>query len=233
MCEPRVPGWKLSVSLTAGVLGLCWGVGSAEVSPAAASGQKPAAPPALQVDKSALLLLDEPAEEETPEFDPLHPVADNTRCYVCHVNYKEETFVQWHAKANIGCVKCHGDSADHIADEANLTPPGVMFWPSKVGFNCYWCHPQHNAPARDVILRWQELVAGKVDPNRVLCTDCHGAHRLKRRTIVWNKRTGALISKVSPASTNVPPRAAALPAGGQTADGPVVVDMPSPKTAAN
>jgi uncharacterized CHY-type Zn-finger protein len=224
MSESSVPGWKLAVALAAGVFGLCWSAGSEEMT---------AAPPKLQVDKGAPLLLDEPAEEELPKSDPKHPAADNTRCYVCHVNYKEEPFVQWHAKANVGCVRCHGDSADHVADEANLTPPMLMYWPSRVGFNCYGCHPQHKASAREVIERWQERVAGKVDPKRVLCTDCHGEHRLKLRTIVWDKRTRVLISKVRPTSTNAPPRAASLPFGGETADGPMAVDLPSPESAPN
>ena len=233
MCEPWVSGWKLAVVLAVGAVGLCWGVGSAEVSTAPASGQKSAAPAALQVDKSAPLLLDETAEEEVPPFDPKHPTADNARCYVCHANYKEEPFVQWHAKANVGCVRCHGDSPDHVADEANLTPPVVMYWPSRVGFNCYGCHPQHKASAREVILRWQERVAGKIDPKRVVCTDCHGEHRLKLRTIVWDKRTRVLISKVRPASTNAHPRSASMPLGGQTADGPVAATMPTLKKASN
>lgn len=233
MSEPRLPAWKLAVALAAGALGLCGGVGSAEMSPAPASGQTPTAPAALQVDQSAPLLMDEPAEEEAPKFDPKHPTADNGRCYVCHANYKEEPFVQRHAKANVGCVRCHGDSPEHVADEANLTPPLLMYWPSRVGFNCYGCHPQHKAPVRDVIVRWQERVAGKVDPKRVLCTDCHGEHRLHRRTIVWNKRTGALISKISPASSNAPPRSASMQSGGQTADGAVANDMPAPKSTTN
>jgi uncharacterized CHY-type Zn-finger protein len=214
------------VALAAGVLGLCGSVVGTDAPPAPASVPKPAA---LQVDKSAPLLLDEPAEEPAPPVDPKHPVADNNRCYVCHANYKEEPFVQWHAKANVGCTKCHGDSPDHVADEANLTPPLLMYWPSRVGFNCYWCHPQHKASPRDVIQRWQERVADKVDPKRVLCTDCHGAHRLKLRTIVWDKRTRALISKIRPAATNASPRAASPPADQSTPDGPIVDDLPVPK----
>ncbi len=224
----RVPP---TCSLAAAILGLSWLVGSAHVSATQQPDQAPAAPPPLQVDESAPLLLEEPPQAEAaPKTDPQHPVADNTKCYVCHANYKEEPFVQWHAKANVGCVKCHGDSPDHIADENNLTPPNTMYWPSKVGFSCYWCHPQHRAPPREVLLRFQERVAGKVDPKRVLCTDCHGEHRLKLRTIVWDKRTRALISKVKVAATNTPPRttcpqqAGATPSGGPWAASPPTSD---------
>lgn len=222
MFEARVPGWILVGALATGVLSLCLEGGGADGA---------AAPPMLQVDKSAPLLLDEPVEEEAPKSDPEHPSADNRRCYVCHANYRDEPFVQWHAKANVGCVRCHGDSADHVADEANLTPPMAMYWPSRVAFSCYGCHPEHKASAREVIVRWQERVAGKVDPKRVVCTDCHGEHRLKLRTIVWDKRTRALISKIRPASTNGPPRPASPPSGAERADG--MAKMPSPKSASN
>ena len=224
MCEPRLAGWTLALALAAGAFGLSGTAGGAEAAAPA---------PALQVDASAPLLLDEPVEEAAPPADPNHPVADNNRCYVCHANYKDEPFVQRHARANVGCVRCHGDSADHVADEANLTPPMLMYWPSRVGFNCYGCHPQHKASARDVILCWQERIAGKVDPKRVLCTDCHGEHRLPRRTIVWNKRTGTLISKVSPAATNAPPRAVARPPAGSSPDGPLAADMPGQRSVSN
>jgi uncharacterized CHY-type Zn-finger protein len=226
MCEPRASGWIIALMAAAGVLGFSWGVGSAQVSVAPGPEVKASAPPPLQVEQGAPLLLDEPAEEVTaPKTDPEHPAADNAKCFVCHANFKEEPFVLWHAKANIGCVRCHGNSADHIADENNLTPPNAMYWPSRVGLSCYGCHPEHKAPARDVILRWQERLAGKADPKRVLCTDCHGEHRLKLRTIVWNKRTGALISKVRAVSTNAPPRTTLLqqpcatPGGGPLAVG--------------
>jgi hypothetical protein len=185
------------------LLALAWALGGGQFPAATAAEPPPASPPPLQVDSAAPLLLDEPAETEpVPKVDPLHPVANNTKCLVCHANYIEEPFVQWHAKANVGCVRCHGDSADHISDENNLTPPHNMIWRSKVDFSCYWCHPQHRAAARAVIQRWQERVAGQVDPKRVVCTDCHGEHRLKLRTIVWNKRTRALISKVRAPATN-------------------------------
>jgi hypothetical protein len=226
MCELRALAWTWVLRWVVVVVGSSWAVGGARLGAASGPEQKPVAPPALQVDQGAPLLLDEPAEEPAmPKLDPQHPVADNTKCYVCHANYKEEPFVQWHAKANIGCVNCHGASPDHIADENNLTPPNTMYWPSKIGLSCYWCHPEHKAAARDVILRWQERVVGKADPKRVVCTDCHGEHRLKLRTIVWDKRTRVLISKIKTPSTNAPPRTAlpqqagAAPGGGPLAGG--------------
>jgi hypothetical protein len=165
-------------------------------------------PPLLALEEDEPLLLEEPAAHgaEGGAIQAQHDTSINARCYVCHVNFKQDPFVQWHVNKNIGCVKCHGESREHIADEANLTPPEVMYWPSRVGFGCYWCHPRHDVPARDVLARWHELGLDQAKPQRVLCTECHGAHRLRVRTIVWDKRTGALLSKTQPMAVQSPPK---------------------------
>ncbi len=155
-------------------------------------GEKSAGPPPLVVDRSAPLLLEEPPEED-PWAVPDGPRADNTACYVCHVNYEEEPFVVEHAKANVGCMECHGKSYAHRDDEDNITPPDVMFPPEKIEPNCKKCHDTHDAPAVKVIALWQERCASKTDPEELLCTDCHGEHRLKLRTVLWDKRTRKLI----------------------------------------
>ena len=163
---------------------------------------KTAAPPALEIDDDAPLLLDEPPAPtaDTPPSSPHHDVDINAACYVCHVNYKADPFVQTHARTNVGCVKCHGPSRAHAADEANLTPPDVMHMLPQMTTFCYLCHPAHNASARAILRRWQERCPQKADPSRVYCTDCHGNHRLEVRTITWNKRTGELLSKARPMS---------------------------------
>jgi hypothetical protein len=154
--------------------------------------RKPSGPRPLVVDKSAPLLLEEPPEQD-PSDVPLGPVADNLACHCCHANYQEEPFALDHAKANVGCVECHGDSYAHRDDEDNVTPPDVMFWPEKIESNCAECHDTHDAPAAKVIARWQERCPAETDPERLLCTDCHGQHRLNVRTVRWNKKTGELI----------------------------------------
>jgi hypothetical protein len=146
----------------------------------------------LVIDKKAPLLLEE-APAKDPWDVPIGPVADNTACYVCHANYQEEEFVVYHAQANVGCVKCHGESHAHRDDENNTTPPDVIFPPEKIEPNCRECHETHDAPAKDVILRWQERCPGKTRPEDILCMDCHGTHRLKARTVRWDKRTRKLI----------------------------------------
>jgi len=156
----------------------------------AAEEKKKAGPPPLIIDMSSPLLLAEPTE--TPD-KKVHK-ADNSACYVCHANYEEEEMVGWHAVEDTGCVDCHGDSFAHRNDENNTTPPDVMFPAAKIAENCAECHDEHDVPARKVIARLLERCPEKTDAKTLVCTDCHGHHRLKLRTVVWNKKTGELIT---------------------------------------
>lgn len=149
-------------------------------------------PPPLVVDKNAPLLLDAPAK---PAEKPKGPVADNSACHVCHTNYQEEQFAVVHAKANVSCAKCHGQSLDHRNDEDNITPPDVIFPAAKIETLCKDCHEEHNAPAVKVIARWQQRCPAKTNPKDIICTDCHGDHRLKTRTVRWDKDTRKLITR--------------------------------------
>jgi len=164
-------------------------------SPAASSGPNAAADPArtpptdspdaseeaplLLEDEPLLLLDDPPAAEETAG-----PTADNSRCFVCHVNYAQEKIAVTHARANIGCADCHGASDAHIADESwasggNGTPPGVMYPPAKINPLCLKCHPKGTMDAE----KHKALFAGT--SKKKYCTDCHGDHRLAERKCKW------------------------------------------------
>jgi hypothetical protein len=154
-------------------------------------GTKPAGPPPLEVDKSAPLLLDEPKKGH--EAQPEGPVADNGACFVCHTNYQQEPLARVHAKANVGCVKCHGRSSAHRNDEDNITPPDIMYPAGRIDAACKKCHEEHNVAAVKVIARWQQNCPAKTDPTRINCTDCHGQHRLTLRTVRWDKETRKLL----------------------------------------
>ncbi|MHC4559092.1 MAG: hypothetical protein ACYS80_17520 [Planctomycetota bacterium] len=68
----------------------------------------------LLLDDEPLLLLEEAPDAE--ESDIIG--ADNSRCFVCHINYMQEDIAVIHARADIGCAGCHGESDEHIADES-------------------------------------------------------------------------------------------------------------------
>ena len=110
---------------------------------------------------------------------------DNSRCLVCHGNYDEEGFAVHHAKQGIGCEKCHGPSDDHAGDENHTTPPDIMYPADKVNAACLKCHDGARlAKLEKHTPFWDDIVA-----NTQRCTDCHGKHRLARRSVRWDKVT--------------------------------------------
>ena len=113
--------------------------------------------------------------------------ADNSFCYVCHLNFKADTLAERHKVAGVGCMYCHGNSDDHSADEDGLTPPEVMFRPDKINPACMTCHNGHRRKYRSA-----PAVVLKSAP-ATPCTGCHGDHRLAVRTRRWDKTTGKLI----------------------------------------
>jgi len=143
-------------------------------------------PPLIIDDDEPLLLLEEPEEEEKSAAE-LKALTESQPCFVCHVNYQEEPLAVGHAKMGFSCVICHGDSFAHRNDENNTTPP------DHIAKKCGECHKTHDAPARKVIARWQKRCPDKTDPKTIVCTDCHGQHRLKIRTVKWDKKTGRLL----------------------------------------
>lgn len=140
-------------------------------------------------DEGPLLLLDEEpplllsgGEGET--LPPAGPVADNSRCHHCHLNYVDEDLALVHARANIGCADCHGDCDAHIADESwasggNGTPPEIMYPREKINPFCLTCHPQDKIDETE----HESFLAGTAKEK--YCTDCHGDHRLAERKCKW------------------------------------------------
>jgi hypothetical protein len=149
-------------------------------------------PPLIIDDDEPLLLLEAPEEEEKSAAE-LKALTESQPCFVCHVNYQKEPLAAGHAKQGLSCVTCHGDSFAHRNDENNTTPPDTMYPPDHISKKCGECHKTHDAPARKVIARWQKRCPDKTDPKTIVCTDCHGQHRLKIRTVKWDKKTGKVL----------------------------------------
>ena len=151
-----------------------------QVKPVQADRPEPVAiEPPKPAEQAPLLLEDEPTAEASSG-----PVADNSRCFVCHVNYMEEEIAVAHAKANGGCAACHGPSDAHIADESwgsggNGTAPDRMYVRDKINPSCMACHPKNkiDTPQHQAVL--MDVGGQKV------CTDCHGNHRLPQRRCKW------------------------------------------------
>jgi hypothetical protein len=161
-CEPRGTVSKPAARPTV----------SADSRPAIVSPVRPA-------EEAPLLLEDEPEEGAGGE-----PAADNSRCFVCHVNYMEEKLAVTHARANLGCANCHGPSDAHIADESwgsggNGTAPDIMYPRDKINPSCMTCHSREKIDT----VQHETVLAGT--PEQKVCTDCHGNHRLPQRRCKW------------------------------------------------
>ncbi len=152
---------------------------------------KPAPLPSLQVDTNAPLLLD---DSPPPGLEKKKIAGPKLICTDCHGNYLEETLAVTHSRSNIFCITCHGESYAHASDEGNVTPPDIMYAREDILPKCWQCHVTHNARAADVLTRYQERGLQARNIKDLVCTDCHGEHRILIRKNVWDKHTGALIS---------------------------------------
>ena len=122
--------------------------------------------------------------------------AENSFCYVCHINFKKEPFVLQHKNANIGCRDCHGNSLPHADDEDNATAPMIMFTKDMVNDSCAksGCHAPAKMEKVTSHKAWCALTdSEKTVTNRQYCTDCHGQHKLDTRDRMWDKKTKKLI----------------------------------------
>ena len=136
-------------------------------------------PPLLLDDEPLLLLDDDPDEDSSTES-----MADNSRCFVCHINYMQEDIAVTHARVNMGCANCHGESDEHIADESwasggNGTAPDIMYPLAKINPFCMGCHHKEKIDTE----QHKPLFAGTIKEK--YCTDCHGDHRLTNRKCKW------------------------------------------------
>lgn len=110
--------------------------------------------------------------------------ADNAECLVCHMDFKKEYITVEHAKVGVGCFTCHGPSAAHGDDEANIITPDVTFGRAEITPFCETCHRTHKRGETfdAFVAKW----TGKRRPNGrwvsadSVCTDCHGNHAVLR-----------------------------------------------------
>lgn len=154
--------------------------------------QTPSKPPPLEVDLDEPLRLDTPAK---PAGERAKHVADNSACFVCHANFRKEELAISHASRGVGCASCHGPSIKHRNDEANIIPPDLMFPVETVDSSCARCHEGHDVEPRLVVQRYLEKTPGHAGLKNLVCTSCHGEHRLAVRTVRWDRKTGKLVAR--------------------------------------
>ena len=116
---------------------------------------------------------DKPAESS----ETIDPLSVNATCYVCHMTFVREEISRAHFKEKVTCIKCHGLSAAHANDEdVGATKPDIVYKRGQVDGMCGKCHEHHDIPATEVIARFVER---KITESPVVCTNCHGKHRIE------------------------------------------------------
>ena len=124
----------------------------------------------------------------------------NPFCLACHSDFEEENLVVIHEKAGLGCERCHGESERHRSDEANVTPPELMYPRSKVIPACMMCHPRQtikHVPQHSIFLAGAKTTLdGRPEAPLKVCTNCHAKkHKMNVRTVRWNKATGEVLKE--------------------------------------
>ncbi len=124
------------------------------------------------------------------------PAPPRLVCHNCHSSFRDEPLSLTHAKNEVTCVTCHGDSSAHASDEGNSTPPEVMYPRDAIAKKCRGCHEEHTATPAAMTARQKERGLEKTNAKDLVCTDCHGKHRMSVRVIRWDKATGKLFGGV-------------------------------------
>ena len=140
------------------------------------------------------------SKKKSSNAKPAPTFVANPFCRACHLDLDEEELALDHELAGIGCERCHGESLRHRSDEANVTPPELMYPKERINPTCMMCHPRqdinhvkdHQPILEAGLSVFQEAPSG--GNAKKYCTDCHGQkHRMQNRTTRWNKATGELI----------------------------------------
>ncbi len=125
----------------------------------------------------------------TFERDPADDA--DARCFDCHARYRTETVAATHRKHGHGCAACHGASEAHAADPKGHAAPDVMVPRTEINLSCMnrGRHPP------DALAREEGHRAIFPEPAHATktCTDCHGKHRMKTRSVRWDRATGEQI----------------------------------------
>ena len=141
-----------------------------------------------------------PTQMQTENASPPAKFVANPFCKACHADFDEEHLVLAHKAAGIGCERCHGESLRHRSDEANVTPPDLMYPKERINPTCMMCHPRQtiqqvdsHRPILEANLSALETPPAGGHAGKY-CTDCHGhEHRMKVRAIRWDKCTGKVL----------------------------------------
>lgn len=106
-----------------------------------------------------------------PSAPPQNPLGG---CGMCHVDVMDELAGTRHFAHGVGCIRCHGPSKPHLADENNEVKPDRVYTKKTVDAFCASCHKCSRPHAT--------LTTSPAKPQT--CVDCHGAHKLRFKPAV-------------------------------------------------
>ena len=91
------------------------------------------------------------------------------------------------------CQGCH--STTHDIPPKKIITHWLEHRKEEANPSCTGCHKEDDVPPEKVVARWKErgLDKAKTDPDEIVCTDCHGEHRMRIRTVIWDKKSGKLL----------------------------------------
>lgn len=97
-------------------------------------------------------------------------------------------------KIDAYCQGCH--STAHDIPPKTIIARWLELCKKEAKPSCAGCHKEDDVPPAKVVARWKEkgLDKAKTDPGKIVCTDCHGDHRMRIRTVIWDKKSGKLLS---------------------------------------
>ncbi len=133
--------------------------------PAAVAGFSASIPAQWTLEAEDAKAATQPAIVAAVNSDPL-----GGGCEMCHVDVEDELVESVHYTEGVGCVKCHGPSEGHSADENNDVKPDRTYAKEAIDEFCGDCHecsrPRVAAPPT------------AQQTERAICTQCHDAHSL-------------------------------------------------------
>ena len=96
-------------------------------------------------------------------------------------------------KIDAFCQGCH--STAHDIPPKTIITRWLKHSEEEPNASCTGCHKEDDVPPAKVVARWKErgLDKAKNDPDEIICTDCHGEHRMEVRTVIWDKKSGKLL----------------------------------------
>lgn len=126
-----------------------------------------------------------PKDQKTKAQPAQSSTGDAGDCSTCHINVVLEWGVSAHSTKGVNCIKCHGASAEHVANEKNEVAPDRLPRSQQIAPFCRSCHsagcPKTAEPAScQGCHHMHALVDPKTDEEQIRSTQRNELEALER-----------------------------------------------------